>query len=66
MNYTHDTMFLMMVLVLPSLFGVALIGEGVSKIMNYDNHGWLSVAAGAGFLVVIVLAFFMLSTNILG
>ena len=66
MSYTHDTTFLMMIFVLPSLFGLSLIGEGVNKIMNYDPRGWVSVAAGAGFVVVIVIAFFMLSTNILG
>lgn len=63
MNYT-DSSFLMMLFILPSLFGLTLIGEGVSKIMNYDNRGWITVCVGAIFVVVIVLAYFMLSTNI--
>ena len=65
MNYIHDATFLMMIFILPSLFGLTLIGEGVAKVMNYDNHGWIGVAAGAAFIVVIVMAFFLLSTNVL-
>lgn len=43
MPYT-DSSFLLMLFVLPSLFGLTLIGEGVQKIMNYDNHGWIGVS----------------------
>lgn len=66
MNYTSDPQFLLMVLILPGLFGFTLIGEGVGKIMNYDNHGWIGVCAGSLFLLVIIIAFFMLTTNVLG
>jgi len=62
MQYT-DSSFLMMLFVLPSLFGLALIGEGVQKIMNYDNHGWISVSLGSLFVIIIILAYFMLSTT---
>jgi len=66
MNYATDTTFLMMIFILPSLFGLSLIGEGVNKIMNYDPRGWVGIVAGGGFLVVIILAYFLLSTNVLG
>lgn len=66
MNYTSDPQFLMMILVLPGLFGFTLIGEGVGKIMNYDNKGWVGVCAGSSFLIIIVIAFFMLSSNVFG
>lgn len=66
MNYATDTTFLLMILVLPSLFGLSLIGEGVNKVMNYDPRGWVSVVAGGGFIVVIILAYFLISTNALG
>ena len=62
MDYTEPT-FLMMLFILPSLFGLTLIGEGVSKIMNYDNRGWIGVSVGAVFVVIIILAYFMVSTN---
>ncbi len=63
MNYTTDPTFLMMIFILPSLFGLSLLGEGVSKIMNYDSRGWVGVTAGGCFIVIIILAYFMLSTN---
>lgn len=66
MNYANDPAFLMMIFVLPSLFGLSLLGEGVSKIMNYDPRGWVGVTAGSCFLVIIILAYFILSTNALG
>ncbi len=66
MDYTHDTTFLMMIFILPGLFGFSLIGEGVGKVMNYDPRGWVGVVAGSAFLIIIVIAFFLLSTNILG
>lgn len=63
MNYTQDTTLLMMIFILPSLFGLALIGEGVNKIMNYDSHGWIGVVAGGAFVVIIILAYFLISSQ---
>ena len=64
MNYT-DTSVIMILFILPSLFGFILIGEGVSKIMNYDNRGWVEVLIGAVFVVVIITAYFMLNTRMI-
>lgn len=66
MNYTQDPQFLAMVFILPGLFGFSLIGEGVSKIMNYDNRGWVGVSAGAAFVIIIIIAFFLISANSAG
>lgn len=66
MNYTQDPQFLMMIFILPGLFGFTLIGEGVGKIMNYDNKGWISVIAGGCFVIIILMVFFMLSSKIIG
>lgn len=65
MNYAADTNFLIMIFVLPSLFGLTLIGEGVNKIMNYDNRGWINVAIGAIFVVILIVAYLMVTTNTL-
>ncbi len=64
MNYT-DSSFMLMLFVLPSLFGLTLIGEGVNKVMNYDNHGWIGVSVGSVFVVIIILAYFILSSRAL-
>jgi len=55
----------MILFILPSLFGFTLIGEGVSKIMNYDNRGWVGVLIGAVFVVIIIIAYFMLNTRMM-
>lgn len=57
-----DPQFLYMILVLPSLFGLTLIGEGVSKIMHEEYGGWLSVIFGSLFIGVVILAYFFFST----
>lgn len=64
MNYTEPT-FLLTLFILPSLFGLTLIGEGVNKIMNYDNHGWVTVCTGSVFVIVLISAFFIMSTRTL-
>ena len=64
MNYP-DTSVIMILFILPSLFGFTLIGEGVSKIMNYDNRGWVGVLIGAVFVVIIIIAYFMLNTRMM-
>lgn len=64
MNYT-DPSFLMILLILPSLFGMTLIGEGVNKVMNYDNHGWIGISTGSIFVVIIIVAYFIMSTQTL-
>lgn len=65
MNYTSDPQFMAMVFLLPGLFGFTLIGEGVNKIMNYDTHGWIGVVVGGLFVIIIILAYFMLTSSAL-
>ena len=66
MNYTSDPTLLTMIFILPSLFGLTLIGEGVQKVMNYDSRGWVGVASGGLFVIIVILAFLVLSTHTLG
>lgn len=66
MQYTTDSTLLMMLFILPSLFGFSLIGDGVSKIMNYDGRGWIGVSVGSLFVMVIIITYFLLSADILG
>ena len=61
MHYA-DSSFTMILFILPSLFGLALIGEGTQKIINYDNRGWIGVSVGAVFIIVLILAYFI-TTN---
>lgn len=58
---SSDPQFLYMVLILPSLFALTLIGEGVYKLVEARSMGWLNIAMGIGFMGVVLTAFFMLS-----
>lgn len=57
-----DPQFLYMILILPSLFGLTLIGEGISKLIHDDNGGWLSVVFGVMFIIVVFFAYFFFSS----
>lgn len=62
-----DPQVIFMVLVLPSLFGLTLIGEGLNKIMKSGPSeagypaGWASVIIGFFFIIVVIAAYAMIS-----
>ncbi len=60
-----DPQFLYMILILPSLFGLTLLGEGINKIIHEEWNGVLSVIFGLMFIGVVVFAYFFFS-NYLG
>ena len=57
-----DPQFLYMILILPSLFGLTLVGEGISKVIHEDWGGVLSIVFGLLFLGMVVFAFFFFSS----
>ncbi len=56
---TADIPFLYIMLVLPTLFGLTMLGEGVYKIIHYQA-GWASLILGTIFLVVVAFGYFSL------
>ncbi|HWA52432.1 MAG TPA: hypothetical protein VG895_05260 [Patescibacteria group bacterium] len=52
-----DPQFLFMILVLPGLFGLTMIGEGVHKITTEDNSGLINIIFGLVFLGVVAIAY---------
>ena len=61
---TSDPQFLYMILVLPSFFGLTLIGEGLNKVLNKDIHGAFSVFFGFIFIGAVVFAYFFFASNL--
>ena len=60
-----DSQLIMMALILPTLFGVSLLGEGIYRVMAYDNQGWVGVGIGGTFIVVVIFAYlFVLSKGL--
>lgn len=57
-----DPQFLYMILVLPTLFGLTLVGDGLNKIMHMEGGGYISVIFGFIFIGVVVFAFFFFSS----
>jgi hypothetical protein len=58
----NDPQFLYMILILPSLFGLTLIGEGLNKLMHEEWSGLISILFGLAFIAVVVFAFLFFST----
>ncbi|MDP3888588.1 MAG: hypothetical protein Q8Q24_00945 [bacterium] len=63
---TADPQFLYMVLILPSLFGLTLVGEGLNKILKSENVGWISLVFGLIFILVVVFAYSFFASNLRG
>jgi len=55
---TKDPQFLYMVLVLPSLFGLTLMGDGLNKVMHEEYSGVISIIIGFLFIGVVIFAYF--------
>ena len=60
MNAT-DPQFLYMILVLPALFGLTLIGEGLNKVIHEEWNGVISIIFGVLFLAIVVFAYLFFS-----
>ncbi len=57
-----DPQFLYMILVLPTLFGLTLVGEGLNKVLKNERAGWLSLIFGMLFVLVVVGAYLFFSS----
>jgi len=63
---TTDPQFLYMILILPTLFGLTLVGEGLNKVLKSEAQGWLSIVFGILFIAVVVFAYVFFSQGGLG
>lgn len=63
---TKDPQFLYMILVLPTLFGLTLVGEGLNKVIKDEKMGWASIIFGILFIGAVVFAFIFFSQNLAG
>ena len=61
---SQDPQFLYMVLILPSLFGLTLLGEGLNKVLKNELAGWMSIVFGFLFIGVVIFAYWFLSQGI--
>jgi hypothetical protein len=59
---TTDPQFLYMILVLPSLFGLTLVGEGINKVVHEEWSGILSIVFGFLFLGAVIFTYLFFSS----
>lgn len=53
--------FLYLILILPTLFGLTLVGEGFFKVIHGEWHGLINVLCGAFFIGAAGIAYFIFS-----
>ena len=58
----QDPQFLYMILVLPSLFGLTLVGDGLNKMVHEEGGGAISIVFGLIFIGVVIFAYIFFST----
>jgi len=63
---TLDPQFMYMILILPSLFGLTLIGEGMNKLIHEEWSGVISVIFGVIFVAMVVSAYLFFSSYLAG
>lgn len=56
-----DPQILYMILIVPSLFGLTLIGEGISKLVHEETGGIVSVIFGILFVGLVIFAYIFFS-----
>jgi hypothetical protein len=61
MEFPTDPQFLYMILVLPALFGLTLVGDGINKLIHDESSGYINILFGFVFLGVVVFAYFFFS-----
>jgi hypothetical protein len=54
-----------MILVLPSLFGLTLLGEGIYKMIHEERGGIISVVFGLMFIGVVVFAYLFFTSYLI-
>jgi heme/copper-type cytochrome/quinol oxidase subunit 2 len=57
-----DPQFVYIILLLPSLFGLTLIGEGFHKIAEEEMSGIISIIFGIIFIIIVIAAYLFFSS----
>lgn len=61
-----EPQYLYMIMILPSLFGLTLVGEGLNKVLKSESQGWMSIIFGLIFIVVVVGAYMFFAKSFVG
>ena len=59
---TRDPQFLYLILILPTLFGLTLLGDGINKVVHEEPGGTISLFFGVIFIGVVIVYYFFFSS----
>lgn len=62
----NDPQFLYIILVLPALFGITLIGDGINKLVRNNASGIITLVFGFLFFGLVVFGYIFFSTYLVG
>ncbi|HUS60225.1 MAG TPA: hypothetical protein VMX76_02470 [Nevskiaceae bacterium] len=62
---TSDPQFIYIALVLPTLFGLILVAEGLNKVLKEEKQGWVSLVLGFIFIGIVIFGYLFLVQNLL-
>lgn len=57
----NDPQILYMVLIVPCLFGLTLVGEGIAKLVREEANGVVSIIFGFLFIGIVIFAYIFFS-----
>lgn len=57
----NDPQILYMILVVPVLFGLTLVGEGINKLIHEEAGGIVSIVFGFAFIGLVIFAYIFFS-----
>lgn len=57
----NDPQVLYMILVVPVLFGLTLVGEGINKLIHEESGGVVSIVFGFLFIALVIFAYIFFS-----
>jgi len=58
----NDPQFYYIFLVIPSLFGITLMAEGIYKASKEEWNGLVSLVLGVVFIAFVIVSYFMFTT----
>lgn len=62
---SNDPQILYMILVVPCLFGLTLVGEGINKMVHEEGSGIVSILFGFLFIGLVIFAYFFFTNYLM-
>lgn len=61
----NDLQLVYIALVLPTLFGLILVAEGLNKVLKEEKQGWVSIVLGFAFVGIVIFGYLFLVQDLL-